>query len=69
SYIGYGYDRQDYSDETARNIDLEVQRIVGKGWQSAKKILTEHRSQLDSLADLLLKKEVINADEFKAFIK
>ncbi len=67
--LGYGYEKKDYSDETARDIDLEVKRIVQTAWRSAEKILKDHRDELDALAELLLEKEVIDDKEFNDFFK
>lgn len=69
SYLGYGYEQRDYSDETARDIDQEVIRIIGEAHKKAEEILNEHRDQLDGLAELLLEKEVIDAKEFEEFFK
>jgi cell division protease FtsH len=67
SYLGYDYDTKKYSDVTARDIDLEVQGLVEKSWQAAKKILLEHKKELDGLAKLLLERESLDEKEFEAF--
>lgn len=48
-----------YSDETARLIDEEVRKISDEQFLRAKNLLTEKREQLDSLASLLLEREVL----------
>ncbi len=68
-YLGYGYETKQYSDETARDIDLEVKRIVDEAWNNAETILTDHEDMLNGLADLLLKEEVLDAKEFEDFVK
>lgn len=68
-YLGYGYERQDYSDETARDIDLEVKRIIESAWNSAYEILTAHEEELNELAALLLEREAIDADEVNLFFE
>ncbi|MDR1371975.1 MAG: ATP-dependent zinc metalloprotease FtsH [Dysgonamonadaceae bacterium] len=60
----YGFTKP-YSDETARLIDEEVKRIIGEQYARAKQILTEHKEQHRQLADLLLDKEVIFADDLE----
>jgi cell division protease FtsH len=55
--------RAEYSDETARRIDAEVERIVQAGHVRATEILTEHRAVLDHLASELLEREVLEGDE------
>jgi cell division protease FtsH len=68
-YLGYGYERKDYSDETARDIDMEVHKIVSEAWRSAEVILRDHKAELDKLVELLLEKEVLDATEFKEFFE
>ncbi len=48
-----------YSEETARRIDHEVSKLVEAAYQKTKKLLTEHREELNKLAALLLEKEVV----------
>ena len=58
----------DYSDEIAREIDDEIRRIVEDAHQTAKDLLTERREQLDSISNLLLERETIDAEQFIALI-
>ncbi|MEJ7892496.1 MAG: ATP-dependent zinc metalloprotease FtsH [Solirubrobacteraceae bacterium] len=58
----------DYSDEIAREIDDEIRRIVESAHQSAKDILNEHRDKLQSISELLLKRETIEREEFMALL-
>ena len=48
-----------YSDETAKLIDDEVREMIEGQYQRAKAVLTEHRRELELLAQTLLEKEVI----------
>jgi cell division protease FtsH len=59
----------DYSDEIAREIDDEVRRIVEDAHQTAKDILSEHREQLDTISQILLGRETIEAEEFIALLE
>ncbi len=52
-----------YSDETARMIDEEVQAIVNEQYERAKHLLSENAAKHDQLAMLLLKAEVIYAED------
>lgn len=52
-----------YSDETANLIDSEVSRIIAEQYERAKEILSKHETGHHELADLLLKREVILADD------
>ena len=49
--------------ETAREIDLEVRRLVKTALDEARNCLTEHRDELEKLAQALLEKETISIDE------
>jgi cell division protease FtsH len=52
-----------FSEETARIIDAEVQRIIGESHADALRLLREHRKQLDALVAALLSKETLDEDE------
>lgn len=54
-----------YSDETAKLIDDEVQRMIAEQYERAKKILTENAEGHNKLAQLLMEKEVIFADDLE----
>jgi len=58
--------KANYSDETARKIDDEVQRFVREGHETAIGILTENRPVLDRIADELLEHESLEgADVYR----
>jgi cell division protease FtsH len=59
----------DYSDEIAREIDDEVRRMVEDAHQTSKDILSEHREQLDTISQILLSRETIEAEEFIALLE
>ena len=52
-----------YSDETAKLIDQEAMRIINEQYERAKKILTEHKEGHAQLAQLLVDREVIFAED------
>ena len=52
-----------FSDETAEVIDSEVLRIINESHEQAKQLLTEHRKQLDALAQALVARETLNEQE------
>ncbi|MCD7916242.1 MAG: ATP-dependent zinc metalloprotease FtsH [Tannerellaceae bacterium] len=52
-----------YSEQTAKLIDEEVQRIVSEQYERAKKILQEHAEGHHQLAQVLLKREVIYTED------
>jgi cell division protease FtsH len=53
----------DYSEATAQSIDKEIQVIVQSGYERAKKILTDNRDMLDSLAKALIEFEVLDTKQ------
>ncbi len=58
----------DYSDEIAREIDDEIRRIVESAHQEAKDILTSHRESLQTISDILVRRETIEREEFEALL-
>ncbi len=48
-----------YSEATAEKIDEEVRKLVENAYQRTKKLLQDHRTELEALAHLLLQKEVV----------
>jgi cell division protease FtsH len=60
---------KEYSDDTARVIDAEVKQILAEAHEKVKEILATHRPALEELAQLLLKKEVVERPELQAILK
>jgi cell division protease FtsH len=60
---------RDYSEETARKIDEEIERLIGKSCDRARKILNENIDILHKLAELLLEKETITGKELDDLIR
>ncbi|HAR94588.1 MAG TPA: cell division protein FtsH, partial [Deltaproteobacteria bacterium] len=59
-----GFDgSKSFSEETAKTIDAEVLGIIRESYEQAKRLLVEHRAQLDSLAEALVSKETLGEDE------
>jgi cell division protease FtsH len=50
---------ENVSEETARRIDVEIQRIITEQYERAKKIIAERRPALDKIAALLLEHETL----------
>ena len=51
---------------TAREIDVAVRDLLGKGFERAQEILRTRRADLDAGAQLLLKRETVTVDDFPA---
>jgi cell division protease FtsH len=60
--------QRDFSEHTAQLIDDEVRELVGGLEKKAQEILSEHREQLNVLAEALLQKEILEADQIQALI-
>ena len=60
--------QQNMSEETAKKIDAEVKKIVDKGYERAKKILTEKIDDLHKIAKALLIYETLSGDEIRDLI-
>ena len=60
---------RDYSEDTAIQIDKEVKRIVNGGYENAKRLLSTNRETLERIAQALLEREVIDANEVKMLME
>ena len=60
---------KDYSEETAKKIDAEINQIVFSSYEKAKGILSGNIDLLNSIALVLLEKEVLTGQELDALIK
>jgi cell division protease FtsH len=58
----------DCSDETARQVDVEVRKILDTAHQEAQSILREHRDQLDLVAHELLERETLDGETFRRLV-
>ena len=62
SLDGYGGSRT-FSEETARTIDAEVLRIIAESHDEARRLLREHRKELDAIAEALMARETLDEQE------
>ena len=60
---------RDYSEDTAIKIDIEVRNIVSSGYARAHHILETNREALERVAQALLDREVLDANEIKLLIE
>jgi cell division protease FtsH len=56
---------QDYSEDTAHQIDHEVKKFVTDNYQRSHRLLTDKKDTLVQLADALLVREVLDADQVR----
>jgi len=62
-------EQRDYSEEVAEQVDAEVRHIVNDAYVRVRKMLSAHRSQLIAVAQALLERETLLADEFVAIFE
>ena len=60
---------RDYSEDTAIKIDVEVRSIVGTGYNRARHILETYGEVLERIAQALLDREVLDANELKLLME
>ena len=58
----------DCSQETAAQVDREVQKLLDRCYTDAMQLLRDNRGLLDEIAQLLLAKETITGDELMAYV-
>ena len=59
---------KDFSEETAKRIDEQINKILGECMEEATRILTEHRDQLDTLAKALVARETLDDNDVRALL-
>ena len=60
---------RDFSEETARQIDLEVRRLIDEAYQAAHALVDANSGPMHRLAAALLERETIDAEEVKMLIE
>lgn len=60
--------RAEYSEEMAAKIDRQVREIALHCYEEARRIIREHRALVDRLVEVLLDRETIEGDEFRAIV-
>jgi len=60
---------RDFSEETARQIDLEVRRLIDEAYQSAYTIINANQDAMHRISAALLERETIDAEEVKMLIE
>jgi cell division protease FtsH len=62
-------EQRNYSEDIAEVIDDEVRTIVDEAYQTAHRVLEEHRDKLHLLAETLMEKETMGREEFTALME
>jgi len=63
-----GLGQKDYSEQTAREIDLGIRALLDEAYSRAKELLESRRADLDAGAKLLMEKETLTPEEFPALM-
>ena len=63
------YELQLLGEKFGDAIGAEVKILLDEAYKAAQQLIRENRDKLDRVAESLLQKEVISADEFKALIE
>jgi cell division protease FtsH len=66
---GDGSIQRDCSEQTAREIDEEVKKILDAAYAESKQLLQDHRATLESVANELFKRETLDAQAFASLVK
>jgi cell division protease FtsH len=56
------------AEETAREIDLEVKRLMTEAYAAARSVLSDHRASLAEISRRLLDREVVDGDEIRTLL-
>ncbi len=64
-----GHSGKGYSEKTAEAIDAEIQRIVEENYARAKEILSNHREQLELIADKLIEYETLSGKQIEELLE
>ncbi len=69
-FLGTEYgEEKNYSEETAREIDAEVKKVITDSYDRVRELLSENRDLLQTLAEKLEEKEVLSGEEVDSIMK
>lgn len=60
--------RNQMSEKLAEDIDAAIRHIVDKAYEVAKQHIRNYRDAIDKLVDVLLERETLTGDEFRAIL-
>lgn len=68
-FVHDGAAQRDCSEQTAREIDLEVKKILNGAYADAKALLQSHRKELETIASELLQRETMDENAFTKLLQ
>jgi cell division protease FtsH len=66
--IGLPSGAKEYSEETAREIDQEIKRLIDDAYKKVRELLSANQDKLKALASALLEKETIEGEEIRKIL-
>jgi cell division protease FtsH len=69
SYLGDYEVGREYSEDTAKIVDVEVKKILDEQYQIIKSLLEQNLEKLESVVRVLIERETLQADEFEALMR
>ena len=65
----YGESMREYSEQTAREIDVEVRKIIDDATEEVRAILRARRAALEAVAQTLMERDTIDGSELRSLIE
>ncbi len=62
------YHEKAYSEETAKEIDTEVRRLLDQAYESARKIISEYREQVELMTQMLIEFETLDSEDVQEIV-
>ena len=62
-------EQRDYSERFALEIDREINKIIDEAYATAKRVLTENKSELKALAEKLIEQETLEGEALEKVFK
>jgi len=67
--IEQAYELELFGEEVVNEVGNQIRTLIENSYDTAQKILNEHRNELDRVANVLMEKEKITAEEFDTFFE
>jgi len=64
-----GYHEKMYSEMTAEGIDSEVRLLIDAAYERAKKLVIEHRDQIELMTEMLMEFETLDSEDIAKIVK
>lgn len=68
SYSNMGYGEKSYSEETAKQIDQEVKKLLTEGHARARKIILDNKEKVELMTRMLIEFETLDAEDIREIV-